>query len=95
MAFVFDTEIRVSIDWTQNGAPKDATTTLYVEPPNSTSTLYTSTSGVTHPSTGNYYLDLDGDIAGTWEYRFVAASPKGAAEGYFNVEPSRIDALNP
>jgi len=92
--FVFDTEVRVSIDWTQSDAPKDATTTLYIEPPNSTSTLYPSTS-ISHPSTGNYFIDLDGNIAGTWEYRWVAASPKGAAEGYFNVEPSRIDALNP
>lgn len=95
MAFVFDTEIRVSIDWTQNSSAKDATTTLYVEPPGSTATLYTSTSGVAHPSTGHYYFDLDGDIEGIWEYRWVAASPKGAAEGYFSVEPSRIDSLNP
>jgi hypothetical protein len=94
MAFVFDTEIRVSIDWTQNGVPKDATTTLIIEPPGSTSTLYSSTA-ITHPSTGNYYFDLDGDIAGVWEYRWIAANPKGAGEGYFNVEPSRIDDLNP
>lgn len=94
MAFVFDTQIRLSVDWTQNSAPIDATTTLYLEPPNSTSTLYASSS-ITHPSTGNYYLDISGDIAGLWEYRWVAANPKGAAEGFFVVEPSRIDALNP
>lgn len=92
--FVFDTTIRVSIDWTEDGIPKDSATTLYLEPPSSTSTLYPSSS-IVHPSTGNYYFDLDGDIAGTWEYRWEASSPKGVVEGYFNVEPSRIDSLNP
>ena len=93
--YPFDTRIRLSLDWTQNAVPKDSVTEIYVEPPGSTTTLYTSTSGVTHDSTGNYYLDIDPAIAGVWEYRFEAVAPKGAAEGYFVMEPSRIDSLNP
>lgn len=93
--FPLDTEIRLSIDWTQAEAPQDSPTTIYIEEPDGSTTLYTSTSGVTHPSTGNYYLDIDGTLAGTWEYRFEGAGPKGVAEGFFVVEPSRIDSLNP
>ena len=94
--YPFDTRIRLSVDWTQNGSPKDSDTTIYVEAPSSTTaTVYTSTSGVTHPSTGNYYVDIDPATAGVWEYRMEAAAPKGAAEGYFVMEKSRIDSLNP
>ena len=93
--FPFDTEIRLSVDWTQDGSPKDATTLLRLEDPAGTVTVYTSTSGVTHPSTGNYYVDVDGATAGVWEYRFEASTPKGVAESFFVVEPSRIDSLNP
>jgi hypothetical protein len=94
-SFPFDTLIRLSNTWTQNGSPQDTVTTIRVEDPTGTVTVYTSTNGVTHPSTGYYYVDVDGDIAGTWEYRFEGAAPKGAAESYFVVEASRIDALNP
>lgn len=92
--FPFDTEIRLSINWTQNGSPKDATTSLIVENPAGVETTYSSTA-IAHPSTGYYYLDLDGNVAGTWEYRFIAANPKGAAESFFVVEQSRINSLNP
>ena len=93
--YPFDTRIRLSIDWTQNGAPKDSITEIIVERPDLAVTIYTSTSGVTHDSTGNYYVDIDAALAGVWEYRMQAAAPKGAAEGYFVMEPSRINSLNP
>ena len=93
--FPFDTQIRLTVDWTQNGAPKDSATQVLVEDPAGTVTVYTSTSGVTHPSTGSYHVEVDGALAGVWEYRFEGAAPKGVAESFFVVEPSRIDSLNP
>ena len=93
--YPLDTRIRLSIDWTQNGSPKDSDTTIIVEDPALGEVTYTSTSGVAHPSTGNYYVDIDPALAGVWEYRMEAAAPKGVAEGYFVIEPSRINSLNP
>lgn len=93
--FPLDTEVRVSVNWTNAGSPQDSATLLRVEDPTGTVTVHTSTSGIVHPSTGTYYVDLDGIVAGVWEYRFEADSPKGVVESYFVVEPSRIDSLNP
>jgi hypothetical protein len=93
--FPFDTRIKLAVDWEQDDLPKDSATTIRVEDPALAVTVYTSTSGVTHPSTGRYELEIDAALAGTWEYRMEAAGPKGAIESYFVMETSRIDSLNP
>jgi len=95
-SFPFDTRIRLTMVWKQDGVATDpTTTTLRIEDPAGTVTVETSGGNIVKDATGSYYFDLDAALAGVWEYRWEADTPKGAAENFFTMEKSRIDILNP
>lgn len=94
MTYDLGDEIRVSAEFLDSdGDAFDPTTVLFaVRKPGGKLVQYTY--GVhgelVKDSTGNYHVDVDGDLAGTWFYRFYATGTgKSAQDGQFIVKASK------
>jgi hypothetical protein len=93
MAYHVGDLIRIAAAWTNAaGTATDSTAVLcqYRDPSgNVTSLTYGTDAELEKASTGNYYVDVDGDEAGTWAYRFYSTGTGQAASviKQFVVEP--------
>lgn len=63
---------------------------LTVKNPDGDITTKTYPVGITKSATGEYYSDVDADVAGTWYFRFWSTGNGQAAnEGTFEVEEAQ------
>ena len=93
--YVFGAQIRLKMYVRQSGTLIDPSgeVTIIHEAPNGTETteIYDGGNGnVQKEDVGIYYLDVDGNQAGIWEYRMKTASPVGVQESYFVILASRV-----
>lgn len=65
---------------------------LYKKPDNTTVTyVYGTDNALVKDATGNYHVDLNGNLAGTWWYRWESTGAnQGAYEGTFEVRASQF-----
>jgi uncharacterized protein YfaS (alpha-2-macroglobulin family) len=76
------------------GDPVDPTTvTAKVKDPVGTVSNYIVAGGqIVHDGLGNFSLEIDPNVQGTWCYRFEGTGTnKGAEESTFSVRPSEFD----
>lgn len=86
-------QVRLSVQFTdEDGVAVDPTliTVRYARPDGAeTAVTYDGMTAVTREATGDYYLDLVADAAGTWSYRWASSGAVTAAgEGRFEVRRS-------
>ncbi len=76
------------------GVAADPTAVFFsVKDPEGTETDYTYGVGIAivKDSTGNYHINVDANMPGTWHYRFYSTGTvKAADEGAFTVSPSNF-----
>ena len=86
--------VRLSATFTSTaGALADPTKVTFVvnDPSGNSSTTTSASTGVVHPSTGLYTLDVDVDEAGVWQYRVNSTGVvTTAGEAYFRARHSRV-----
>lgn len=89
-----DSLVRVSSEFTVSGTDTDPTTVkcFYKDPNNVVTTLiYGTDAALVKDSTGKYHVDILGNIAGNWWYRFEATGSVVAAnEAEFVISLSQI-----
>ncbi len=84
--------VRCSVTFTSGGVATDPTTvTFQFLPPGGSVTtyLYGVNGQILRDATGQYHVDLTGNVVGRWALRFAATGAVTAAvEGEFDVLPS-------
>jgi hypothetical protein len=95
MAYDLGDLVRISAAWTNTaGAATDPTAVfVQVKDPAGETTLYTygTDAALVKDSTGNYHVDVDANLPGTWRYRFYSTGTgQGAEEARFSVGSSRF-----
>lgn len=94
--FVLGEAVRVSAEFRNAAGTVADPTSVFFKHRNPEGTItplvYPTDAQLVKDSTGNYHVDIDANIAGTWHWRFYATGTgKTANEGNFTVGDSVFD----